>query len=154
MTKPIQKEELVILNGQIKLPYKWTVGETGSYFLMKLRDQAQIWGTKCPKCNKVYIPPRKTCGNCFADIDKWEEVGPQGTLQTFTVIHYKEEALHVMEPPFAYGIILLDGADTGLIHYLGEIDLAKLKSGMRFQAVFKEQREGSLLDIKYFRPID
>jgi len=29
-----------------------------------------------------------------------------------------------------------------------------LRIGMRVQAVFKEERAGSILDIKYFKPLD
>jgi uncharacterized OB-fold protein len=59
-----------------------------------------------------------------------------------------------MKPPFAYGMMLLDGASTGLVHFLGEVDLKEIKAGMRVEAVFKEERVGDILDIKYFRPID
>jgi hypothetical protein len=58
-----------------------------------------------------------------------------------------------VEPPIIYGIIQLDGADTGLLHMLGEVDLEQLKIGMRLQAVFQEKRVGSILDIKYFKPV-
>jgi hypothetical protein len=58
-----------------------------------------------------------------------------------------------MEPPIIYGIIRLDGADTGLVHMLGEVDLEQVKVGMRLQAVFKEKRVASVLDIKYFKPL-
>ena len=60
---------------------------------------------------------------------------------------------HTMATPFIYGIILLDGADTGLTHFLGEVDPEDMRIGMRVEAVFQEEREGSILDIKYFRPI-
>jgi uncharacterized OB-fold protein len=58
-----------------------------------------------------------------------------------------------MKPPFAYGIILLDGASTGMVHFLGEVDSEEIKPGMRVEAVFKEERIGDILDIRYFRPV-
>jgi uncharacterized OB-fold protein len=36
---------------------------------------------------------------------------------------------------------------------LGEVDPEQLRVGMRVQAVFQKEREGSILDIKYFKPI-
>jgi uncharacterized OB-fold protein len=36
---------------------------------------------------------------------------------------------------------------------LGEVDPEQLRVGMRVQAVFKEKREASILDIKYFKPL-
>jgi uncharacterized OB-fold protein len=46
----------------------------------------------------------------------------------------------------------LDGASTGLVHLLGEIDLNDISVGLRVKAVFREVREGNYLDIKYFKP--
>jgi uncharacterized OB-fold protein len=59
-----------------------------------------------------------------------------------------------VEPPLVYGIIQLDGADTGLVHMLGEVEPEQLRIGMRVQAVFKEERVASILDIKYFKPLE
>jgi hypothetical protein len=58
-----------------------------------------------------------------------------------------------MAIPIVYGIIQLDGADTGFVHMLGEVDPEQLRVGMRVQAVFKKEREGNILDIKYFKPL-
>lgn len=143
----------MIYAGKIKLPYKWAVGETGSRFLTELRDHRRIWGGKCPSCNQVYVPPKKVCGRCLAPIGEWVEVGKTGTVLTFTVVHYHEPAIHPFEPPFVYGIIKLDGADTGLVHLLGEADLEEFHCGMRVEAVFRDERKADILDIAYFRPL-
>ena len=101
--------ENIVYPGRIKVPYKWSVGETGSRFLVALRDDKEIWGTKCPSCNKVYVPPLKNCGECFTLTDEWVKVGSTGTLASFTVVHYAH-AMQPVETPFAYGLIRLDGA--------------------------------------------
>ena len=46
----------------------------------------------------------------------------------------------------------LDGADAGLVHFINEIKPEDVKIGMRVEALFKEDRIGSILDIKYFKP--
>jgi uncharacterized OB-fold protein len=51
------------------------------------------------------------------------------------------------------GIIKLDGASTGLMHLLGEVDLNSIGVGMRVKAVFRDERQGNYLDIKYFKPL-
>jgi hypothetical protein len=58
-----------------------------------------------------------------------------------------------VEPPIIYGVVQLDGADTGFVHMLGEVDPEQLRIGMRVQAVFKDERSGGILDIRYFRPL-
>jgi uncharacterized OB-fold protein len=58
-----------------------------------------------------------------------------------------------MKPPFAYGLIDLDGADRAIVHFISSADLSQLKSGMRVRPVFKQDRSGNFLDINYFTPV-
>ena len=148
----LETVESLVYESRIKVPYTWSVGETGSRFLIGLRDHKKIFGTKCSKCDMVYLPPRKNCGQCFLENLEWVELGSQGTLITYTMVRYESSAMP-MKPPFAYGIILLDGASTGMVHFLGEVDPEEIKPGMRVEAVFKEERIGDILDIRYFRPV-
>ena len=143
--------EPLVHESRIKVPYSWSVGDTGSRFLTELRDHRRILGKKCAECQTVYVPPRKMCPRCFQDTGPWTEVGPQGTLVTYTVVHY-DTGLSPLKAPFAYGVLLLDGSSTGLVHLLGEVDLVSLHEGIRVEPVFREQRVGHILDIAYFRP--
>ena len=150
MTKEV--EEAFFVDGKIAIPYYYSAGKVGSQFLIGLRDNKKFMGMKCPTCNIVYVPPRSTCKECFSKLDEWVEVSDKGTLLTYTVVHQA----HVAQPvktPIAYGIIQLDGADTGFVHMLGEVDFDQLKIGMRVKAVFKGKRVASVLNIKYFKPI-
>jgi hypothetical protein len=137
--------------------HKFEAGRTGSRFLRELRDNKKILGLKCHNCNKVHVPPRSTCKECFAKLDKWVEVNPEGKLLTYTVLRVPRDAekdVLKRQLPVAYGIIKLDGADTGFVHMLGEVDLDNIKIGMRVKAVFKEdERTGNILDINYFKPV-
>jgi len=86
-------------------------------------------------------------------MEEWVELKDTGTLTNFTIIRYSVPSIQPMEPPFAVGIIQLDGADTGFTHLLGEVDFKELQMGMRVKAVFSENRKGHLLDIRYFKPV-
>ena len=143
--------ENLVYSGRIKVPYKWYVGEAGSRFLIALRDNKELWGTKCPQCKKVYVPPVKNCGECFALTDEWVRVKDAGTLESFTVVRYAHD-MHPLKAPFAYGLIRLDGADGALLHLIGDVDPDTLEVGMRVKAVFADQREGTIMDIKHFAP--
>lgn len=147
----LDEVENVVFSGRIKVPYKWYVGEVGSRFLTGLRDKKEIWGTKCPKCKKVYVPPLKNCGECFVLTDKWVKLGDTGTLESFTVANYSHD-MQPVKAPVAYGLIKLDGADGAMLHLLGETDVDKLKVGMKVKAVFAKKREGTIMDIKHFAP--
>ena len=155
-TIPAKPTKPVIFAGHTVYTHRFEAGRTGSRFLIELRDNKKIMGLKCTNCNKVYVPPRSTCKECFAKLDKWVEVGTEGKLLTYTVLRVARDAERDVlkkQLPVAYGIIKLDGSDTGFVHMIGEVDLDKIKIGMRVKAVFREdERKGNILDINYFKP--
>jgi uncharacterized OB-fold protein len=52
-------------------------------------------------------------------------------------------------------VIRLDGASSGgFLHRLGEVRPEDVAIGMEVEAVWAEERSGSILDIAYFRPRD
>ena len=151
-TEKLEGQDVWIYHGQIYIPNQYSAGTVGSRFLIQLRDKKRILGTRCQTCNRVYVPARSICKECFGQLREWVEVSDKGTLLTYTVCNEPNGAQPV-ETPVAYGIVQLDGADTGLVHMLGEVEPEQLRIGMRMQAVFKEEREASILDIRYFRPL-
>jgi len=54
-------------------------------------------------------------------------------------------------------VIEIDGASKGMgiMHLLGEVEPGDIKIGMKVKAVWKpeEEREGSITDIIYFKPL-
>ncbi|MBW1612459.1 MAG: Zn-ribbon domain-containing OB-fold protein [Deltaproteobacteria bacterium] len=138
---------------RIKLRYNWWLGAVASKFYQEIKEKRKIWGIKCPTCKCVYVPPKKNCPKCFSEMHEWVEVSNEGFLTNYTVIHYSVPSIQPQNPPFALGIVQLDGADSGIVHMLGEADLNDLQIGIRVSAVFRKSRLGNLLDIKYFKPI-
>jgi uncharacterized OB-fold protein len=144
--------------GLLKVPYKIEVYYEMAYgriskFFTELRDNGKIFGTKCPKCGKTYCPPSSDCPKCWVPTN-WVELATQGTLIAYTIIGIPALWINV-EAPYPMGLIKLDGADTGLVHFLGEVDLNKIKVGIRVEAVLKkkDKRGGYITDIEYFRPV-
>lgn len=151
-TTKLEGKDVYIYEGQIYIPNTYTAGVLGTKVLTSLRDNKKIMGMRCPGCNRVYVPARSTCKDCFAQLDEWVEVGHKGVVLTYTVVN-EPNACQPVEPPLVYGIIQLDGADNGFLHMLGGVEAEHLRVGMRVQAVFNEERKGSILDIKYFKPL-
>ena len=140
------------LSGSIQINYEWTMGIAGSRFFTELRDNKRIMGTKCPQCGQVMVPPRIFCEECFVDAEEWVEVGTQGELITFGDTYLSTDG-SLLDEPWMLGIVRLDGADGGLIHYIGEAKPEDIAIGMRMEAVFADQRKGNIRDIRYFRPV-
>ena len=153
-----QEEEILIMPGAWNLPFRHTAGRFASRFFRELRDNKKIFGVRCPECRRVLLPPRPLCERCFASIDEWVEVGPQGTLEAFTICYVP--FLGLPPPPIATVMVKLDGADGSLSHVLGDVDLSDVdkardlvKIGMRVEAVWRDQRKGEISDIQHFRPV-
>jgi len=144
--------EPFLVDQHITAHSRYFAGKTGSRFFTTLRDQKKILGVRCNACNQVLWPPRSTCFKCFSPLSHSDlvEIGPHGTLLTFTRVHYRE-AVHPRKAPFIYGIIQLDGADTGMAHLLEGADFEALAPGIRVTAVFAKKRNGNILDIACFR---
>jgi len=154
LTEKLEGMDVWVYHGQINIPNTYSAGAVGSRFLVELRDNKRIMGTRCPKCNLVYVPARSVCRDCFGQLSEWVEVSNKGTLLSHAIAR-QPTPVQPVPPPIIYGIIQLDGADTGIVHMLGEVDPTQLKVGMRVKAVFKtkKQRVASILDIKYFKPL-
>jgi len=154
MADKLEELEPFVFAGKLDIPNTYSAGMVGSRFLIELRDNKKIMGIKCPTCNRVYVPPRSTCKYCFGKLSELIEVSQKGTLLTYAVA-YQQNPVQPLETPIAFGIVQLDGADTGFVHMLGEVEPGQLKIGMKVKAVFKvkKERQASILDIKYFKPL-
>lgn len=152
VTEKLEDRDVWIYHGQIYIPNTFSAGAVGSRFLIELRDKKRITGMRCPACNRVYVPARSICKDCYGQLDEWVEISDKGTVLTYAT-DYETKSIQPTGTPIIYGIIQLDGADTGFVHMLGEVDPEQLRVGMRVQAVFQKEREGSILDIKYFKPL-
>lgn len=134
------------------MPYDYHAGFYYSRFLKELRDNKRIYGVKCPRCGKVYVPPRIVCRDCFVTMEEFVEVGNEGTLLAFTVTNFPYTDTTRGEPkkiPYTAAYIKLDGSDSNIVHCLDETDEKKIKAGMRVRVVFSDTRTGD-----YFHDID
>ena len=140
--------------GQIPMSYIYTVGRSGEHFFRELMN-GKILGAKCEACNTTYVPAKIFCEKCFARLeDHYLDVGTKGKVYTFTECHETYEGIRKKDPSIV-AVIQIDGTQGFLVHWLGEIEFKEVCIGMPVEAVFKakKDREGSILDIKYFKPI-
>jgi hypothetical protein len=135
----------MILDGNITIPYKWTTGPAVGRFLGELRDNARIMGARCETCDKVYAPPPDVCGECYRPLDRWVELSGEGRVVAISVVA-RRMPWSPVEPPYNLALIKLDGADTSILHLVGD----EINSGDRVRALFNSDRAGSLLDILRF----
>jgi len=159
MSKKKGQEKIFEIKWKTDLPYRYSIGKLAVKFFEELKQNKKIMGSKCSKCGKVNFPPRAVCADCMVEmtIDDMVELSPKGTLEGFTVVNYPftDPNTGGMRPfPYGYALFKLDGADTYTMHFINETDYTKLKVGQRVEAVFKEEREGNIGDILYYRVIE
>ncbi|MGI0081658.1 MAG: Zn-ribbon domain-containing OB-fold protein, partial [Nitrososphaerales archaeon] len=153
-SKSIEAEALVT-NYSADLRYSWASGVAMSRFLIELK-KGKIIGRKCNKCKRILIPPRIFCEDCFRTTDSWVYVKDTGTVNTYSISHVAADASRIKEPLYV-AVINIDGATSGMgfLHLLGAVSEKELKVGMKVAAVWKPEAErtGSILDIRYFKPV-
>ena len=152
-------EEQISIPMVVDVPYEFAAGEYLTRGLSELRDNGKFYAVKCPKCQRVQLPPRIVCAVCHVKNDEWVELGQEGTLVGFTIMYIPmtdPTTGKPHEPPFAYGSVRLDGATSVLDHFLHvEPDMEKIWVGMRYKLVLRPRSEriGDLSDVMYFEPL-
>jgi uncharacterized OB-fold protein len=146
--------DLVTIEGKWDFNYTYFAGESASRFFHELRENRRIMGTRCSKCERLLVPARAYCDRCMAPTDEWKEVGPEGTLETFTIITTAFPGLPT--PPIVMAYVTLDGADTALINLVHGLDLSdlevaaqKLNTLPRVRVEFVDEPKGRITDFSF-----
>ncbi len=146
--------ELITIPGLWAFNYNYFAGANASRFFKELKEHRRIMGTRCPSCKRVLVPARGFCDACMEYTTEWKEVGPEGTLETFTIVATQFPGLP--KPPLVMAYVTLDGADTALINLvygmeLGDIDAAaqKLNKLPRVRTKFIDEPKGRITDFSF-----
>jgi uncharacterized OB-fold protein len=131
---------------------RYTAGIAGERFFRAIMDEGIIYGSYCDRCAINYVPARQFCERCLDELKDWHDAGTSGEVHTFTLLFENLDGTPREEPEVIAFIQMEDG---GFVHRLDEIDLDQLEIGLPVEAVFEAEkdREGSILDISYFRPV-
>lgn len=150
------KDDVVkVLRTPVQLEYQYSAGESASRFLRAIKE-GKLIGQKCPVDGRVYFPSRGSCPQHGVPIEgEPVELSDVGTLVTFSIVRIPAESVP-LDIPFVTVQVLLDGADTILMHLLGDCDIDEVHMGMRVKAKWKprEDWEESVANILYFVPTD
>ncbi|MHA1641177.1 MAG: Zn-ribbon domain-containing OB-fold protein [Promethearchaeota archaeon] len=151
----MSEEKIVVANkGLVRAQFEFWVGLYLNKFYDALENK-KIIGNKCPKCGKIFVPPRKVCGECNTIIpleENWVDLPDTGTLKNFTITHYKvnDRGVRKVKKPQIIGMINIDGSDTCIVYRLLNIEPKDLKIGMKVKIEWEEKTNGAPSDIKGF----
>jgi uncharacterized OB-fold protein len=138
--------------GDLPVASRYTFGLAGERFFRAIKDEGKILGTYCSQCDHTYVPAALFCERCLVELNDWVDAGTTGEVHSFTLLFEDYDGSPKPVPDI---VAFVKFGDGGLVHRLGEIDIEDVEIGITVEAVFKpdEKREGSILDIEYFRPV-
>ncbi|WP_194925186.1 Zn-ribbon domain-containing OB-fold protein [Catenulispora pinisilvae] len=133
--------------------YTRSTGPVIGRFLTGLRS-GRLFGVRMPD-GRVLVPPTEYDPQTAAALgtadEDWVEVGPAGTVTTWTWVDDPRPD-HPLDRPFAWALIRPDGADTALLHAVDSGSKAAMATGMRVHPTWRAERTGAVKDIACFAP--
>ena len=138
--------------GNLPVTSRYSFGIAGERFFRAILEDGTFLGTHCNHCSRTYVPPSIFCERCLNELEEWVDLGTIGEVNTFTFLYENYDGSSREIPELIAFVTLGDG---GIIHRLGQVEQDEVRIGMKVEAVFKEKedREGSILDIVYFKPV-
>lgn len=100
----------------------------------KSLTQGKLMAGKCSKCDKIHLPPRPLCDNCYDTQFEWITIPNKGTLLTYTVIHIAPPQFQNLTP-YTIGILELEGG-LKIPGVIQNVPQEQLKIGMTLNVDF------------------
>jgi uncharacterized OB-fold protein len=135
----------------LEYPYTRSVGPVISRFLTGLRDK-RIEGIRTAD-GRVLVPPTEYDPDTGDALTEFVEVGQAGVVTTWAWVS-TPRAKHLLDHPFAWALVRLDGADTGVLHMVDAGQQDRMRTGMRVRVRWRDERKGHITDIACFEPED
>ncbi len=142
-------EELLSAGYVLEYAYHRSVGPAIGRFLTGLREH-RIEGV-VGSDGKVIVPPTGYDPLTGETLESFVEVGPAGVVTSWAWVS-EPRPNQPLERPFAWALIRLDGADTGLLHAVDAGDESRMSTGMRVKVRWREETSGHIRDIACFEP--
>lgn len=145
-------DPITSMRSPFKMDYTYVAGAGRSLFLRGLAERKML-ARRCPGCHQVYLPPPEFCSRCLTELEEPFELDGRGTISTFCVVSFPFPGQSI-EPPYVVAHIQPHGADTRLMHLIGEIEPDQVRIGMEVEPVWvaDDELETSMTSIRHYRP--
>jgi uncharacterized protein len=133
----------------VEYPFGRTVGPVQSAFLTGLRE-GLVLGVRTGD-GRVLCPPVEYDPVTSEELGELVVLGDTGTVTTWSW-EPSPRPNQPLDRPFAWALVRMDGADTGLLHALDAGSPDRVSTGMQVRIRWRDQREGAITDIACFVP--
>jgi uncharacterized OB-fold protein len=131
----------------LEYTYTRSTGPIIGAFLSGLRDK-KITGVRASD-GRVLVPPAEYDPVTSDELTQLVDVADVGTVTTWS---WNDEPRlgQPLDHGFAWALVKLDGADTGLLAAVDVGDKSKMSTGMRVRARWAADRVGAITDLVCF----
>lgn len=133
----------------LEYPFTRTTGPVVGGFLTGLRERV-VLGIKRSD-GSIMCPPLEYDPITAEPLTDMVEVGQSGVVQTWTW-NGEPRLMQPFDQAFAWAMILLDGADTPMLHGVLVDGADKMQTGMRVTVRWVDEPTGHIADIRGFVP--
>lgn len=134
----------------VAFDYTRSTGPVLGRFLTGLRDGVLFAGRTSD--GEVVVPPPEYDPVTHAATTDFVEVSPTGTVVSWSWVA-EPVAAQPFDRPFAFALVLLDGATKPFLHALDVASPDEVSTGMRVQVRWRAERTGAITDIEGFEPV-
>lgn len=131
--------------------YTRSVGTAISRYLTGLRA-GKIIGVRIGD-GRVMVPPTEYDPETGGAIDEYVEVGPAGTVVSWTWVSEPRAGKHHLTKPFAFALVRPDGADIPMVHVVDVASADEMAVGMRVMPRWATERVGYVTDLNAWVPM-
>jgi uncharacterized OB-fold protein len=142
-----------LLTQDFTLGYTYTrsTGPVIGRFLTELRKR-KVVGIKGSD-GKIIVPPVEYDPVTAEALSDFVDVDDTGVVQSWCWVKAPRKA-HPLDKPFAWALVLLDGADTPMMHAVDVGDESNMETGMKVKVRWANEPRGHISDIACFESID
>ena len=131
----------------LEYTYTRSTGPIIGAFLTGLRDK-KVVGVRAAD-GRVLVPPAEYDPVTSDELTELVDVADAGVVQTWS---WNEQPRlgQPLDHPFAWALVQLDGADTGLLAAVDVGAKSRMSTGMRVRARWADARVGAITDLICF----
>lgn len=140
-------DELLQAEFEFGYTYTRTTGPVIGHFLHQLKER-KVVGIRGSR-GQVIVPPMEYDPETAAELDEVVPVASCGVVKSYCWVKQPRQR-HLLQQPFAWALIQLDGADTSMLHMVACEDESHISIGTRVQVRWAEETTGYITDIACF----
>lgn len=133
----------------LEFDYTRSLGPTLAAFFQGLAER-RIVGARTHS-GRVIVPPTPHDPDTGEDVAGLVDLPDTGVVTTWAWVP-KPRPRHPLQRPFAWALVVIDGADTGMLHAVDAGEESAMSTRMKVKARWAAEPRGSILDLECFEP--